>query len=398
MLGIRPFAATCVAATVFAIAPAHAEDLTIGYISTLSGPGAVLGVNQVNGFKLGLEHHGWKKNGDKLAGVPTKVVIGDSQAKVDVGLRLARKMMFSDNAQIVAGIIWSNLLMAIQRPVIRAGRILISTNAGAGPMAGRRCNKMFLSTSFQNDEAAEAMGVLMNKDAIKRVFVMAPNYQAGKDYIAGFEKTFKGKTIGKILFKLNQTDYLAELGRVRAANPDAVFIFAPGGMGISFMKQWFAAGMQKTVKLYTVYVVDTATLKAIGKAAVGTYHTSFWHPGLDNPRNEKFVKDYVARHKTLPAAWAANGYDVVTLIADGLKAVDGKLDDLPKLAAAMRKGGLRSVRGDLKYNVNGFLVQPYYRREVVLNDQGVPTIKGSEQVMFRKDSYWEKCPKNQWVQ
>jgi branched-chain amino acid transport system substrate-binding protein len=386
------------AASLTLAGPAQAKDLTIGYISTLSGPAASLGVNQVNGFKLGLEHQGWKKDGDKISGVPTKVVIGDSQAKVDVGLRLARKMIRSDGAQIIAGIIWSNLLMTLQRPVIRAGRILMSTNAGAAPMAGKRCSKMFVSTSFQNDEAAEAMGLLMNKDKIGKVVVMAPNYQAGKDYIAGFQRTFKGKTVGQILFKINQQDYQAEISRVRSMKPEAVFIFAPGGMGIAFSKQWVASGINKDVKLYTVFVIDSSTLKAIGKAAVGTYHTSFWSPDLDTPRNKKFVKDYVAKYDTLPAGWAADGYDAATLIADGLKRVNGNISDLPALVAAMRKGGLRSVRGDLKYNVNGFLIQPYYRREVVLNDKGVPTIKIGEQVMFRKDSYWEQCPKKQRVQ
>jgi branched-chain amino acid transport system substrate-binding protein len=394
------FAALAVASAVsFAFAgPAAAKDLTIGYISTLSGPAASLGINQVNGFKLGLEHHGWKKDGDKLSGVPTKVVIGDSQAKVDVGLRLARRMMRSDGAQIIAGVIWSNILMTIERPVTRAGRILISTNAGAAPVAGKRCNKMFVSTSFQNDEAAEAMGLLMNKDKIGKVVAMAPNYQAGKDYIAGFKRTFKGKTVGQILFKINQTDYQAEISRVRSMKPDAVFIFAPGGMGIAFSKQWVSSGIGKNVKLYTVFVVDSATLKPIGKAAVGTYHVSFWSPDLKTPRNERFVKDYVAKYKTMPAAWAADGYDAATLIADGLKAVKGNISNLPALVAAMRRGGLRSVRGDLKYNVNGFLIQPYYRREVVLNDKGVPTIKIGEQVMFRKDSYWKQCPKAQRIQ
>src|ERR1051325_7026466 len=163
------------------VQPAPAKELVIGYITTLSGGVAMLGKAQVNGLMLGLEKHGWKKDGDLLAGVPTKLVIADDEAKPDVALQLARKMIQSDKAQIIAGILWSNLLIAIQGYVTESGRVLMSTNAGPSTIAGSQCSQLFVSTSFQNDEAAEAMGLLMNRDKIDNVYLMAPNYQAGKD-------------------------------------------------------------------------------------------------------------------------------------------------------------------------------------------------------------------------
>lgn len=372
-----------------------AKELTLGFISTLSGGVAVIGKAQVNGLMLGLENHGWKKDGDKLAGVPLKVVIGDDQAKAEVGLRLARKMVQGNKAQIIGGVLWSHVLLAIRRYVTRSGRILITTNAGPSYIAGRGCNHLLISTSFLADEAAQAMGLLMNRDKLSNVYLIAPNYQAGKDYLAGFRRTFKGKVAGQILFKVGQTDHQADLAKVRAVKPSAVFIFAPGGMGISFLKQWAASGIGKSIKLYTIHTVDYLSLRPIGKAAVGSYHINQWKADAPNERNREFVKAYLAKYKSMPSMFSVPPYDMVNLLEDALKAVHGNIDNLPNLAAAMRKVGLRSVRGDLKFNVNGILIQPWYRREVVLNEQGAPMIKGGESVMFRKDSFWKECPKKE---
>jgi len=374
-------------------AVAQSQELRVGFINTLSGGAAILGKAQMQGWRLGLAENGWKKDGDKFAGVPMKLFVGDDQRKVDVGLRVARRMVRSDKVHIVAGIIWSNILMAVQQSVIRSKTALLSTNAGATPMFGRKCSPYFISSSFVNDEASEAMGQLMNKEKIGSVFLMAPNYQAGKDNLSGFERFYKGKIAGKILFKIGARDYQAEISTVKAAKPNAVFIFAPGGMGIAFMKQWSASGANKDIKLYTVYTVDNITLRPIGKAAVGTYHTNFWSPDLDNPRNKKFVKDFMAAYKRPPDMFAAEAYDGAMVLAAGIRKLGSKV---PKnsldLVKAMRDAGMPSVRGDLKYNVNGALIQPYYKREVVLNDAGVPVIRMASVASDKKDSYWEQCP------
>jgi len=377
--------------------PASAENFRIGYLNTLSGGAAILGKSQLAGWMLGLEHEGWKKNGDKLGGAPTDIFVGDDQRKVDVGLRVVRKWLKSEKVHMVAGVIWSNILAAVQRPVTRSKRIMMSTNAGWSGMAGKNCSPYFISSSFQNDEAAEAMGLLLKKEGLKKVFLMAPNYQAGKDMLNGFQRTYAGgKIVGQILFKLGARDYQAEISKVRASGADSLFIFVPGGMGVAFMKQWAASGAGKTVKLFTNYAVDNLTIKPIGKAAVGTFHTLHWGANFDNPRNKEFVKGFMAKHKRVPDMFALQGYDGARKIADGLRGVKGNFKDLKNLVKVMRSQGLNSVRGQLKYNVNGFLIQPWYKRTVELNDKGVPVIKATDQVTFKKDSFWEKCPKKNW--
>lgn len=392
---IGTVAATALAAGL--AAPAQAENFRIGFLNSLTGGAAILGKPQVQGWTLGLEMEGWKKNGDKLGGVPTDIWLGDDQRKPDVGLTVVRKWLKSEKVHMVAGIIWSNVLAAVQRPVTRAKRALMSTNAGWSGMAGKNCSPYFISSSFQNDSNAEAMSFLMSKEGLKKVFLMAPNYQAGKDMLNGFRNGYTGgKIIGQILFKLGTRDYQAHISKVRASGADSLFIFVPGGMGIAFMKQWAASGAGKQVKLYTNYAVDYITIKPIGKAAVGTFHTLHWGPNLDTPRNKEFMKAFMAKYKRIPDMFSLQSYDGARKIADGLRAVKGDFKDLKSFVHVMRAQGLNSVRGHLRYNVNGFLIQPWYKRTVSLDDKGVPVIRAAEQVRLKPDLYWDKCPKKSW--
>ncbi len=387
------------AAAMIAASPVYAkpvQELRIGFLTTYSGGGAVLGKKLDEGFRIGLMHEGWTKDGDKLGGIPMKLLTGDDQFKPDVGRTVVDKWLKSDRVHIVAGIVWSNVLMAVARPIERAKRAMVITNAGASPLAGRNCSPYFLSTSWNNDQQPEAMGKLMTDEKVDGVYLLAPNYQAGKDMLSGFGRYYKGKVAGRLLYKTGQKDFQAEISKIRAAKPSAVFTFSPGGMGIAFLKQWAASGVGKDIKLYTVFTVDYATLPAIGPAAIGTYHTSFWSPDSDNAVNQKFVKDYMAKYSRMPSQYAAQSYDAARVIAAGVKKLGGKLDDgdmLP-LAKAMRDVSFPSIRGDFKYNVNGIPVQNFYKREVVAGPDGKPMIKTAS-VVFKdhKDSYWEKCPK-----
>lgn len=392
---MQRLALICGSALALAAAPASAQELRIGYMSTLSGPAAIIGKHQVNGWKLGLEHQGWNKDGDKLGGVATRVFYGDDQVKPDVGLAVAQKMVFNDKVHVIAGNIWSNVLMAVQQYAIDNKIGVLSTNAGASPLAGKACSPYFISTSWNNDQTPEAMGRVMTEEKFKSVWLMAPNYQAGKDMLAGFRRYYKGggKVVGTTLFKLNETDYQADISKVRATKPDALFIFAPGGMGIAFMRQWAASGAGKDVKLYTVFSVDYLTLGPIGNAAVGTFHTNYWNPEDPNPANQKFFKDYLAKYGHRPSHFAAQAYDAPALIAAGVKAVNGKVDDVLGLMKAMRKASYPSIRGAYQYNVNGIPIQNFYLREVVKGADDKPMIKTVRTVFANhKDAYWQQCP------
>jgi len=393
MIRTRLLATSAVLAFATAL-PASAQELRIGYLTTLSGSGAALGQPLTNGWKLGLEHEGWTKDGDHLGGVPTKVFYEDDQQKPDVALNVIERLIKSDKVHIIAGFAWSNVLNATRDPIVAAKIPLLVTNAGSAAIAGERCSIFFTSTSQNNDQGAEALGKLLADEKIESISVMVPNYQAGKDMIAGLDRTLKGpKLIDQILFKLGQTDYQAEISKIRAAKPKALIVFAPGAMGISFVKQWAASGAGKDIKLYTLYTVDYESLPAIGNAAVGTYHTNWWDPESDNPVNQKFVKDYVAKYGRMPSHWVAQGYDAARLTAAAVKSLNGKVDDGLAFAKALRKTEFPSVRGAYKYNVNGVPIQTFYQREVVAAPDGKLKIVVRSKVFENyKDAYGEKCP------
>ncbi len=394
----KPLAVTLTAAGVLIGAQAaQGEELRIGFINTLTGGGAILGIHQINGWKLGLEHEGWSKNGDKLGGNAVKMYYGDTQRKVDVALRVTRRMLRSDKVHMVAGVMWSNILAAVQRPVTRAKRIMMSTNAGWSGMAGKSCSKYFISTSWNNDMTPEAMGQLMRDEGLKKVFLLSANYQAGKDMLTGFRRYYKGgKVAGQILYKLGTRDFQPAISRIKAAKPDSVFVFAPGGMGVAFVKQWSASGAGKNIKLFTVFTVDWLTLGPIGNAAIGSYHTNYWAADDRRPSNQKFWKSYIAKHKKPPSHFAAQSYDGPRLIAAALKKQGGFDGNILKFSKTLRKTSYDSIRGPYTYNVNGIPVQNFYKREVIAGLSGKPSIV-TRTVVFRnhKDSYWRKCKRSE---
>jgi branched-chain amino acid transport system substrate-binding protein len=251
-----------VALSLLAAPAAAADKVKIGFIATFSGGAAVLGKHMKDGFDLGLDHLG-----HKIGGLPVEVVYGDDQQKADVGRQVVEAMIKRDKVDFVAGVIWSNVAMAIRNPLVESKTITVITNAGASPLAGKECSPYIFTTSWNNDQTPEAMGKLMVEDKVKDVFVMAPNYQAGKDMIAGFRRVFKQKTKGEILYPLGASDFQAELGQVRAAKPGALFIFAPGGMGVAFLKQWYASGLAKQFPLYTVFTVDESSFPAMSASS-----------------------------------------------------------------------------------------------------------------------------------
>jgi branched-chain amino acid transport system substrate-binding protein len=353
------------------------EELRIGYLATMTGGAAIIGKHMVQGWQLGLEHEGWKKDGDKIAGVPLRMFYGDDQFKPDAGLAVVNKFISVDHVHMVAGMQWSNIMLAVRAPMFEKKIIMMSNVAGASQFAGKECTPLFISTSWNNDQTAAATGTLLNADNIKTVWAMAPNYQAGKDVVTGFQMTYKGKVAGQTLFKPGETDYQADISRIRAEKPQAVFYFGPGAMGISFLKQWAASGVAKDIKLYTQF----------------TFHTNQWDIDSKNEVNQKFIKDYVAKFGGMPPHYAQQAYDGPRLIAAALKATGGKFSDPVAFMKAMRHTPYPSARGPYKYNVNGIPIQDFYKREVVKNADGKLWIKTvGVAVKDSTDPYWKECP------
>lgn len=366
--------------------PATAETLKIGYINTFSGNRAIFGKHQKDGFDLAIKHLG-----GKIGGLDVEVVYGDDQGKPDAGRQAADKMLKKDKVHVVAGITWSNILAAVWKPVTRSKVFMISTNAGWSAMAGKNCNQYFFSTSWNNDNMPEAMGKLVNDEGKDNMFLISANYQAGKDMLTGFKRFYKGKIGGEILYRLGQEDFQAELTQIRAAKPKAIFGFLPGGMGIAFTKQYQALGMGD-IPLYSVFTIDYLSLKGHGKNAIGTFHTNYWDVSSKRPDNQKFIEDYKKEFKYHPSNFSAQAYDAPFLLDAAVKAVKGNLKNKQGMIAAMEKVTYLPSRGKFSYNINHIPIQDYYKREVIADDKGEPTIV-TRGVVFRqhKDAYYKQC-------
>lgn len=375
------------AAAVLATPALAAEKVKIGFITTLSGPAGVIGKHMKDAADLAM-----KDLGGKMGGLDAEIVFGDDQQKPDVGRQVAEQMLKRDKVNFVTGVIWSNVLLAIRQPVISSGTILITANAGPHQIAGELCAPNLFSTSWQNDETPEAMGKYMQERKITDVYLMAPNYAAGKDMITGFKRYFKGKVVAEVYTKFGQSDYQAEISQIRAAKPKAVFVFYPGGMGIQFMKQYAQSGLRGQIPLYSVFSADYTTLPALGDAAAGNYEAGFWGIDIDNPTNKKFVSEFRKTYGYIPSYYAAQSYDAINLIASAVKAVKGDLKDTKGMIAAMEKADFASVRGPFKYNTNHIPIDNFYLFKIVKDADGT-YVRKTEAVIFRdhKDSYYQEC-------
>ena len=368
-------------------APAAAQSVKVGFIATFSGPGGVTGTHLYDGFMLGIEH-----SGGKLGGLAAEVIKEDDQLKPDVGLQAAQKLLQRDKVDFISGIVFSNVMMAIYKPVIDAQTFLIGSNAGPSPIAGAQCSPFFFSTSWQNDDPHAAMGKHLQDKGIKRLYLMAPNYQAGKDALTGVKRMFKGEIVDEVYTTINQPDYSAEIATLRSAKPDALFVFYPGGMGVNFVKQYAQAGLVKQIPLYSAFTVDATTVAAQGDAAIGTFGTAFWTADLKNPANEKFVADFRKKYSYEPSTYAAQAYDAARLIDAGIKAVGGKLANKDALRDAFRKADFQSVRGPFKFNNNHYPIENYYLYETVRENGKLLQVGRGTVLTNHGDAYAKDCP------
>ncbi|HET7766612.1 MAG TPA: ABC transporter substrate-binding protein [Burkholderiales bacterium] len=377
-----------IAAALFAGPAAAQHKVKIGFITTLSGPQGVIGEYMKNSVELALDHLG-----RKMAGLDVEVFYGDDQVKPDVGKQVAEEMLKKQQVDFVAGIIWSNVMLAVAPTVTEAGKIMVGTNAGPHELAGKQCNELFFTTSWQNDDTPEAMGKVMQDQGITDVYLMAPNYAAGKDMLNGFKRSYKGRIVDEVYTRLGQTDYQAELSQLRAKNPKAVFVFYPGGMGISFLRQYSEAGLRGQFPLYSVYTVDEISIAALKHAALGQYETRYWSPDLKNPANQKYVSDYRKKYGKMPVFYGAQSYDGIMLIDSAVRAVKGNLADTKGMVAAMKKADFASTRGKFVYNTNHFPIQNFYLLKTVTGPAGQDPVMEVQKTVFtnHKDSYSKEC-------
>jgi branched-chain amino acid transport system substrate-binding protein len=376
-------------ALAFAAPAAAQQKVKIGFITTLSGPQGVIGEHMRNSVELALDHLG-----RKVGGLDVEVIYGDDQVKPDVGKQVADEMVKKHQVNFVSGIIWSNVMLAVAPSVTGAGTFMIGTNAGPHDLAGKLCSELFFTTSWQNDSTPEAMGKVMSDQGLNDVYVMAPNYAAGKDMVNGFKRYYKGRIVDEVYTKLGQTDYQAELSQLRSKNPKVVFVFYPGGMGIQFLKQYSEAGLRGQYPLYSVYTVDEISIPAVKHAALGQYETRYWSPDLKNPANEKYVADFRKKYGKWPVFYGAQSYDGILLIDSAVKAVKGNLADKKGMIAAMRKADYPSTRGKYTYNTNHFPIQNYYLLKAVSGGAGQDPVMEIQKTVFHnhKDTFAKDCP------
>ena len=383
----KPALAALMAGTALLAAPAGAQELRIGLMSTLTGPQAVTGQHLRDGFMLGVEHAG-----GKLGGLDTKVTIVDDQLKPDVAVQEVEGLLKRDNVNIVAGIVYSNILMAVYKPVVESDAFLISANAGPAPVAGNRCSENFFNTSWQNDQTHSAVGKYVTDSGIKKVFLLAPNYQAGKDGLTGFKRHFKGDVVDEVYTKLGQLDFSAEIAKIQSAKPDAVYTFMPGGMGVNLVKQYAQAGLKDKIPLFSAFTVDETTLPATEDAGLGLFSASIWAPDLDNAASRRFVEDFRKKYGYVPAYYAAQAYDAARLIDAAVKQAGG-VKDKAKLREALRQAKFDSVRGSFKFNTNHFPVSDFYLVEAAKLPDGAPAMLKRKMVFETyADDYAKDCP------
>ena len=366
-----------------------ADQVKIGFVSTLSGPSSALGIDIRDGFQLAV-----KLGGGKLGGLPAEVIVNDDQFKPDVARQLFERNVKRDKVDFMTGVVFSNIMLAALPEALDNKTIYISPNAAPSSIAGKDCNPLFFAVSWPNDAYHEAAGAFANQRELKNAYLLAPNYQAGKDSLAGFKRTFKGQIVGENYTKLGQLDYAAEIAEVRAAKPQALYIFLPGGMGINFIKQFVGAGLGKDIMLVLPgFSADQDVINPVGDAMAGLFNTAHWSPDFANPANQKFVAEFQKEYKRTPTLYASQGYDAAQLINAAVRDVKGKLEDQEAVRKALRAARFDSVRGAFKFNTNQYPIQNYYVRTVGSDGKGGLVNRSFNEPILKNhgDAYVQNC-------
>ena len=391
---IRIIRTVLIASAITITGVAQADSVKIGFVTTLTTPAGVIGEDMKNSVMLALDHIG-----NKMGNLDVELIMEDDGFKPDIGKQKTDKLVKQDDVDFVAGYIWSHVLLASMNSVTGADKFLISSNAGPSQIAGKRCHPNFFSTSWQNDQTPMALGEYLNQEGVKSIYIMAPNYAAGKDMAAGVESVFKGEIKGKDLTKWGadaQLDFSAELAKAKASGAEALYVFYPGKAGGAFIKQYQQAGLQGKLPLYTAFTVDSIALPKLqaGKldGVLGSKMTQQWSPDMDNAANKRFVSDYLKQHGRYPSFYGAQSYDAIMLIKSAVEATGGNLKDKDPLRKALMAADYDSVRGRYTYGNNHMPIQNFYLREVVEDSEGRWTTKIVKTVYENhQDLHASKC-------
>jgi len=373
---------------VLAALPAMAvQPVKIGMITTLSTKAGYLGEEIRDGFQLAID-----MEKGRLGGIPVQLLIGDDGRKPEKGRQLAERFIQKDHVKILTGLVFSNVAMAVVPKVVRQGIFVISPNAGPSRLAGKGCNKNYFNVSWQTDNLSEVIGQYATEQGYKKVFIIAPNYIAGKDNVAGFKRFYKGGIAGELYTTLGQADYAAEIAALRSAAPDAVYFFLPGGMGINFLKQYAQSGLSRDIPLMGPAATDERILHSVGPAALGVINSSQWCVDFHTPANEKFVAAFTKKYGRTPTLFASQGYDTARLIGSALAAVKGDMSRTDDFRRALEKADFTSVRGSFRFGPNHFPIQDFYVRRVMAAEDGGYTNRMLKKVFNDHiDAYVGQC-------
>jgi branched-chain amino acid transport system substrate-binding protein len=365
-----------------------ADKVKVGFVSTLSGPNASIGSDIRDAFNLAI-----KLNGGKLGGLPVEVLVNDDQLKPENAKQIVERYLRLDKVDFVTGAVFSNIVLAIAPDVIAAKTFFVSPNAGPAQYTGAQCSPFFFAASWPSEAYSEAAGQYVTSKGLKNVIFLAPNYVGGHDAANGFKRYYKGKLQDEMYTKLGQLDYAAELSQIRAAKPQALYVFLPGGMGVNFIKQFVAAGMSKDIQLIVpLWGSDQDIIRAVGDPMLGLFSVGHWSIDMDNAANKRFVAEFEKEYKRLPTGYAASGYDTAMLMDSAVRKVKGKVEDKDALRAALRAADFKSVRGEFKFNRNQFPVQNYYLQLVGKGGDGRLVHKTIGTVLTaRGDAYVQDC-------
>jgi branched-chain amino acid transport system substrate-binding protein len=386
------YAAILVGLTMAGSAVAQDGDtLKLGYINTLSGPAGAYGVEMLNAYNLGLEH-----TGGKLGGKTVELITGDDQAKPQIAIQIARQMLQRDDIDLMSGLLFSHVGEAVNSVILPADRMVVASVGGSSNLAGAGCEANYFIASWNTDTMFEAIGAYLKKEGVERVAAIATNYQAGWDAVSGLKLGYEGELVSEILVQLNQSDFGAELSQIRAADPQALVMFLPGGSGIAFQRQFNQSGMQETVDPYlATFQADETTFGALGDAAAGTLNAGPWNPEIDNPANRKFVEAFNEKYGRNPSILAAMAYDTVLLLDAAIGAVDGNVRNLDAFREALETVEFDSVRGNFSFANNHFPIQDFYISEITKGEDGTMRNTLVTRIFEQKaDSHTGECQLN----